>query len=321
MVIPCALLFVTVIAVVPWVGSVPISFQGVISGTYPDREIFMIARLPRILFAALAGGALAVAGVLFQALLRNSLATPFTLGISAGSSFGAVVAISIGLNRIVFGIPIISVFAFVGAFTTIGLVFYVSRSRGALPTFTLLLAGVTLNFVFGALTLFVHYASDFAQAYMMTRWMMGSVDVDYPTVMRCVPFVLLGFAAVMWMSPKLNVLAAGEDWAASRGVDVPRLKKYCYFTGSVLTGAVTAFSGPIGFVGLVVPHTLRLIVGPDHRIVVPGSFFLGGAFLVLCDTAARTLLAPTEIPVGAITALIGGPFFIILLKKKQEELW
>ena len=320
--VPCALFFLLVIAIVPWVGSSAISLQGVLSGTYPDREIFVIARLPRILFSALAGGALAVAGVLFQALLRNSLATPFTLGISAGSSFGAVVAISLGLNRIILGIPVVSFFAFVGAFLTIGLVFYVARSRGTLPTFTLLLAGVTLNFVFGALTLFVHYASDFTQAYMMTRWMMGGFDaIDYTAIWRSAPFVLLGFAAVLWLSPKLNVLAAGEDWAAARGVNVARVKKYCYFAGSVLTGAVTAFAGPIGFVGLVVPHTLRLISGPDHRILVPGSFFLGGAFLVLCDTAARTLLSPTEIPVGAITALIGGPFFIALLKRKQQELW
>jgi len=319
---PCAVFFVAVVAVTPWIGSSGISLRGVFSGVSPDREIFLIARLPRILFGATVGGSLAVAGVLFQALLRNSLATPFTLGISSGSSFGAVVAIALGLNIVILGVPIISICAFAGAFLTVLLVFFIARSSGALPTFTLLLAGVTLNFVFAALIMFFYYASTFAGAYMITRWMMGSLDVvDYPTLWRTTPLVALAVAAVTWLSPQLNLLAAGADWAATRCVDARCLKALCYFAGSLLTGAVTAFSGPIGFVGLIVPHTLRMVAGPDHRILVPGSFLLGAGFLVLCDTAARTLLAPTEIPVGVITALLGGPFFIVLLKTKQGELW
>ena len=305
---PCALLCLLVLAIAPWVGSAGIRWQNVVAGHSPDREIFMVARLPRILFGAVVGGALAVAGVLFQAILRNSLATPFTLGISAGSSFGAVVAIWLGLEVVVLGVPFVSLAAFVGAFLTILLVFFIARSGSALPTFTLLLAGVTLNFVFGALIMFIHYAANFSQSYMMT-------------VLGTAPFVIGCLAALIWLAPQFNPLAGGEEWAASRGVNVRRLKNISYFIGSILTGAVTAFSGPIGFVGLIVPHTIRLIAGPDHRIVIPASFFLGSAFLVLCDTAARTILAPTEIPVGVITALLGGPFFIILLKRKRGELW
>ena len=128
-------------------------------------------------------------------------------------------------------------------------------------------------------------------------------------------------AGLMWISAQLNPLSAGEEWASSRGVNVRRLKTLSYFIGSILTGTVTAFSGPIGFVGLIVPHTVRLIAGPDHRVLIPASFFLGAAFLVLCDTAARTVFAPTEIPVGVITALLGGPFFIALLKRKPGGLW
>ncbi len=297
--------------------------RGVISGAYPDREIFLIARMPRVLFGAIVGGALAVAGVLFQAILRNSLASPFTLGISSGSSFGAVVAIWLGLDLVVYGVPLISIAAFIGALLTILLVFFIARSGTGLPTFTLLLSGVTLNFVFAALILFIHYASNFQQSYMMVRWMMGSLNdaTDFGPVLRTAPFVLVTFAGLIWLSPQLNPLAAGEEWAASRGVDVERVKKLCYFAGSILTGAVTAFAGPIGFVGLIVPHTLRIIVGPDHRLLIPGSFFLGGAFLVVCDTFARTILAPTEIPVGVVTALLGGPFFIFLLKRKPGGLW
>ena len=319
---PCLLFFVAVMALAPWIGSSGISLRGVWSGVGTDRDIFLIARLPRVLFGATAGGALAVAGVLFQALLRNSLATPFTLGISSGSSFGAVVAIALGWDVVVLGFPLTSVCAFAGAFLTILLVFVVARSGGALPTLTLLLAGVTLNFVFAALIMFFYYASTFAQSYMITRWMMGSLDVvDYSTLGPTAVLVAVAFGVVLWLSPQLNLLAAGEEWATARGIEVQRLKRICYFAGSALTGAVTALSGPIGFVGLIVPHSLRLLVGTDHRILVPGSFFLGAAFLVLCDTAARTLLAPTEIPVGAITALLGGPFFIFLLKTRQGELW
>src|SRR5436309_2746635 len=229
---PCAVFFVAVVAVTPWIGSSGISLRGVFSGVSPDREIFLIARLPRILFGATVGGSLAVAGVLFQALLRNSLATPFTLGISSGSSFGAVVAIALGLNIVILGVPIISICAFAGAFLTVLLVFFIARSSGALPTFTLLLAGVTLNFVFAALIMFFYYASTFAGAYMITRWMMGSLDVvDYPTLWRTTPLVALAVAAVTWLSPQLNLLAAGEHWAATRGVDVRRPKTLCYFAG------------------------------------------------------------------------------------------
>lgn len=319
----CVLIFMVVILVAPWIGASEITMRGVISGASPDRQIFLIARMPRILFGALAGGALAVSGVLFQAILRNSLATPFTLGISSGSSFGAVVAIWLGLNVVKFGIPLITIAAFIGAFLTIMLVFFIARNGSGLPTFTLLLAGVTLNFIFAALILFIHYAANFQQSYMMVRWMMGSLydATDLQPFLQTAPFVLVTFFGLIWLSPQLNPLAAGEEWAASRGVEVERVKRLSYFAGSILTGAVTAFCGPIGFVGLIVPHTLRLIAGPDHRLLIPGSFFLGGAFLVVCDTVARTILAPTEIPVGVVTALLGGPFFIVLLKRRSSGLW
>ena len=322
MVGPCAAFCLVVLLVAPWVGSTGVTWQNVVAGVSPDREIFLVARLPRVLFSAVVGGSLAMAGVLFQAILRNSLADPFTLGISAGSSFGAVVAIWLGFETVLWGIPVVSVAAFAGAFLTILLVFFIARSGQALPTLTLLLAGVTLNFLFGAVIMFIHYAANFSQGYLMSRWMMGAVDsADMATVIGSAPFVLLCLLGLVWMSGQLNPLAAGEEWAASRGINVYRLKNMAYFIGSVLTASVTAFSGPIGFVGLIVPHTVRLLFGPDHRTLIPASFFIGSAFLVLCDTAARTLFAPTEIPVGVITAVVGGPFFIALLKRKRGELW
>jgi iron complex transport system permease protein len=319
---PCAAFCLLVLLATPWIGTTDVSWRNVIAGVSPDREIFLVARLPRILFSALVGGSLAMAGVLFQTILRNSLADPFTLGISAGSSFGAVVAIWLGFETVVWGIPTVSLAAFAGALLAIFLVFYIARTGQALPTLTLLLAGVTLNFVFGAVIMFIHYAANFSQGYLMTRWMMGAVDsADMSTVAHSAPLVVGCLAGLLWISGQLNPLAAGEEWAASRGIDVHRLKIVIYLIGSVLTAAVTAFSGPIGFVGLIVPHTARLLFGPDHRTLIPASFFIGSAFLVLCDTAARTLFPPTEIPVGVITAILGGPFFIALLKRKRAELW
>jgi iron complex transport system permease protein len=318
----CAVFCLIVLLVTPWLGSTDVTWRNVLAGSSPDREIFFVARLPRVLFGALVGGALATAGVLFQAILRNSLADPFTLGVSAGSSLGAFIAIWLGLETVVAGIPITSVAAFIGAFLTIVLVFFIARTSGAMPTFTLILAGVTLNFIFFAVMMFIHYAANFNQSYLMTRWTMGALDAaDMRTVLGAAPFVIGCLAGLMWIAAQLNPLSAGEDWAASRGVDVRRVKTLCYFIASILTGAVTAFSGPIGFVGLIVPHTVRLVIGPDHRLLIPASFFLGSAFLVLCDTAARTIFAPTEIPVGVITALLGGPFFIALLKRKHGDLW
>jgi iron complex transport system permease protein len=318
----CAVFCLIVLFVTPWLGSTDVTWRNVLAGASPDREIFFVARLPRVLFGALVGGALATAGVLFQAILRNSLADPFTLGVSAGSSLGAFIAIWLGLETVVAGIPTTSIAAFIGAFLTIVLVFFIARTSGAIPTFTLILAGVTLNFIFFAVMMFIHYAANFNQSYLMTRWTMGSLDTaDMRTVLGAAPFVIGCLVGLMWIAAQLNPLSAGEDWATSRGVDVRRVKTFCYFIASILTGAVTAFSGPIGFVGLIVPHTVRLVIGPDHRLLIPASFFLGSAFLVLCDTAARTIFAPTEIPVGVITALLGGPFFIALLKRKRGNLW
>jgi iron complex transport system permease protein len=321
---PCALFCLAVLIVAPWVGSAQVSWSRVWAGASPDRDIFMVARLPRILFGAMGGGALAVAGVLFQAILRNALATPFTLGIASGSSFGAVLAIWLGLDFVFLGIfPSISVAAFLGALFTISLVFMIARSRDSLPTFTLLLAGVTLNFVFSALILLIHYlAADFTEAFLMIRWTMGGLSVvSYSMIVRTAPVIAITVTILVWYAAELNPLSAGEEWATTRGVDVERLKRRCYIAGSLLTGVVTAVAGPIVFVGLIVPHSLRLLAGPDHRILIPGCFFVGAGFLVVCDTAARTLFAPGEIPVGIITALLGGPFFIFLLKRRKGDLF
>lgn len=283
-----------------------------------DAEILFRARLPRTLFAALVGGALAVSGVVFQAILRNPLASPFTLGVSGGGALGAVVAILFGWQAQVFGVALLPAASLTGALAVVFLVYGLSRWAISFTPVTLLLAGVVLNYICAALILLIHYFADFTQGFLMMRWMMGGLDIfEYGVLISVLPFLALGLLLVLPSARSLNVLSAGEEWAESRGVRVRRLIKIQYFGASLLTGSVVAFSGPIGFVGLIVPHTLRLLIGPDHRLLLPVSFFAGGSFLIVCDTAARTLLAPTEIPVGILTAILGGPFFLWLLLRRK----
>jgi iron complex transport system permease protein len=264
---------------------------------------------------------LSVAGAVFQALLRNDLAAPFTLGVSSGASLGAVIAISLNLNFTILGISTLSIAAFIGALGTVLLVFGLVKTRhGDFPTSVLLLAGVTANFFFASMVMFIHYMSDFTQSFQIVRWLMGGLDItDYQTVWSICPFVILGIGGLIFVSRDLNLISAGTQSAVSRGVDVVRTQKIGFILASLITGTVVAISGPIGFVGLIVPHIVRLLIGPDLRLLIPGSMFFGASFLVLCDTVGRTLIAPAEIPVGVITAMLGGPFFVWLLKLQKKK--
>jgi ABC-type Fe3+-siderophore transport system permease subunit len=317
----CALFLLVMLITMPLIGSSRIDFGGVLEGRSPDREIFVHARLSRVLLAALAGGALALAGVVFQALLRDALATPFTLGVSSGASLGAVVAICLGWQTVA-GLPALWVFAFLGAAGTMLLVMWIAAEERRMSTFTLLLAGVAINSMCMAAVLFLHYLASFGQSFAIVRWLMGGVDaVEYRTLAIVAAAVLPAVVVAIVQSKDLNLLAVGEQWAATRGVAVTRTMVVAYLVGSFLTGVVTAMTGPIGFVGLIVPHGLRLVVGADHRVLVPCSFCVGAGFLAACDTLARTMLAPAEVPVGVVTALVGGPCFIWLLRRRRPALW
>ena len=182
----------------------------------------------------------------------------------------------------------------------------------------LLLAGVTANFFFASLVMFIHYLADFSQSFTIIRWLMGGLDItDYKTILTVFPIVFIGIFILLFVSRDLNLISTGVHSASSRGVNVKKIQKIGFVTASLITGTVVATCGPIGFVGLIVPHIVRLFVGPDLRILIPASMLFGASFLVICDTFARTLLAPTEIPVGIITAMLGGPFFVWLLKRKR----
>jgi iron complex transport system permease protein len=312
---------VAVLCLAPLIGSTHIDYSRALAGLSPDREILFYTRLPRVLLALLSGGALAVAGVLFQAMLRDALATPYTLGVSSGASLGAVAAICMGWRE-VGHLPAIWLASFAGAGLVLFLVMGIASEGRRMSSFTLLLAGVSINTICLAAILFLQYIANFGQTFAIVRWLMGGIDaVDYSTLAWFAAAVLPAVGLIFLRARDWNLMAVGEDWAAARGVAVSRLMLSGYVLGSFLAGSVTALAGPIGFVGLIVPHALRLKLGADHRLLLPCSFFAGAAFLAICDTIARTALAPTEIPVGVVTALLGGPFFIWLLRSKRRSLW
>ncbi len=290
-----------------------------ISGS-KDASILFVTRLPRTVLAAITGSALAMAGVVFQALLRNPLATPYTLGVSSGGAVGAVLAIKLGLDVSFMGFSTIPVFSLVGSAGTIALVYVLARSDNRLPTSVLLLAGVAVSFFYSALILFAHYLADFSENHKMLRWMMGGLDiVGFDSVISLLPLWIFGLLWLVMRARDLDQLAFGGLVAHSRGVDVKRSQKSLYIASSLMVSSVVCVAGPIGFVGLIVPHSVRFLLGPSHVPLLVASGFAGAGFLVLCDAAARTLLAPMELPIGILTAMIGGPFFVGLLFREKKK--
>lgn len=307
----------------PLAGSTQVDLRRAFDQSVPfadnvDAQIFFVARLPRTLAGALVGAALAAAGVVFQGLLRNPLATPFTLGVSAGAALGAMLAITFGWSFAALGLPAVPLASFAGSIGAVAIVYSLARARhSGLSTNVLLLAGVTMNAFFSALILFVQYFADFAETYRTLRWLMGDLDVSsYEPLVTSIPLLAVSFAVFAWLARPLNLLSLGPESAESRGIDVARAQRAAFLSGSLATGAAVSIAGPIGFVGIIVPHLVRLMVGADHRVVLPASALFGAAFLVGCDVLARTALSPIELPVGIITALIGGPFFLWLLVRK-----
>jgi len=307
----------------PLAGSTHISLARVFDRSIPyadnvDAQIFFVARLPRVLAAAVVGAGLAAAGAVFQALLRNPLASPDTLGVSGGAAIGAMIAITFHLDFMVFGVSAIPVSSFLGSIGALAIVYLLAaaRRRGMTST-TLLLAGVALSAFFSALVLFIQYLSDFTDTFRTVRWLMGSLDIaGYSPIVGVLPLLVIAGIGLATLPRALDLLSLGGDAAAARGVDVRRAERVALLSASLATGAAVSIGGPVAFMGIIVPHLVRLIVGADHRLVLPASALFGAAFLVVCDLVARTVFSPLELPVGIITALIGAPFFLWLLMRR-----
>ncbi|WP_077369967.1 FecCD family ABC transporter permease [Anaerosalibacter sp. Marseille-P3206] len=289
-----------------------------ISDSY--KTIIINIRLPRVLLGVIVGASLASAGAAFQGMFKNPMADPYVIGISSGAALGASIAIILGMRSTIFGLSPVSVFAFIGSLLTVFTVYYISKVKNRVPVTTLLLSGIAIGQFLTAIMSFlmVIYTKDMEK---IIFWTLGSlagkgweplIRISLPTI---ITIIVLNFFA-----RDLNVILTGEESARSLGVNVERIKIYILLLSSFMTSMVVSVSGIIGFVGLIIPHIVRLIVGPDHRILLPSSALVGGIFMIFADTIARTIISPIEVPVGIITALFGGPFFIYLLRKKKKEI-
>ena len=313
------LLGATVLAALD-IGSESVGLAQVFGPDTRAHAILFASRLPRILLAALVGVALASSGGAYQALLRNPLADPFILGVSGGAALGSVAAVGLRLP-----FSLVSTCAFGGALISMLAIFSIARTRGRLPPATLLLTGVIFNAFCFALILFINAMVPMEQAYEILTLLIGNLEAtDLGTVAILGLFVMAGFAVLCMLSWRMNLLALGDDEAQSLGVDLRKIRAGTFVASSLMVGAAVAASGLIGFVGLFIPHMVRLGIGADHRLLIPASGLAGAAFLIAADTVARTALMnttfATQLPVGVITAMVGAPLFIFLLKRSQARI-
>ena len=287
-----------------------------------DRVILFEARLPRVLLAAIVGGALATAGAALQGLLRNPLAEPHLIGVSGGAALGAVVAVIAGGRSVVTESSLLPLAAAGGALISMAVIYRLALVHGRLQPYVLLLAGVVYNAFAGALIMCVNAVADVYQAQGILFWLMGNLATQsYRLVCTVGVYTAVAAAWLLWQTRQLNVLSLGDEGALQLGVDVDRARRAVFLGASLLVGAVVSVSGMIGFVGLIVPHVMRLMLGADHRLLLPASLLAGATFLVWADTVARTALGVVEIPVGVVTALCGGPFFVYLLKREGSKIF
>jgi len=301
------------------IGGVRIDFARALDVAHPGSPDFVIlfrARLPRVLLGAVVGGGLAAAGAALQAVLRNPLASPDVIGVSGGASIGAIAVLALGPAGPAW--MLVPGTAFLASLFTLGVIVRLSTVRGRLNPYSLLLVGVITNTVAAALIMLVTSMVDSLRAQGVLLWLTGNLAQRPYSLVALVAILTVAPALVLWTQARsLNLLALGEEAARQLGTDVGRVRRVSFAASALLVGAAVSVSGVIGFVGLIVPHCLRLALGSDQRLLVPASFLGGGIFLVWADTFARTVAAPTEIPVGVLTALCGGPFFVFLLRRQE----
>ena len=291
-------------------GSVNIAFSELL---LKANQPILNLRLLRILLGIVAGSGLAVSGIVLQAILRNSLAEPYLLGTSSGAGLGAVIAIMIGISGI--HLPLA---AFIGAILSIILVYNLAKQNNRIPEQSLILSGVIVSVALSAIIVFLISISGNEALHGITWWLWGSLQVyDFKLLFIVSLIVFFGVAVIYIFSQDLNAISVGEEEAIHLGIDIEFVKKILILITSLITASLVCICGIIGFVGLIIPHMMRLIVGPNHKILIPSTCLAAAIFMVVCDTISRTLLPPLEIPIGVITAIFGAPTFIFLLKRKQ----
>ena len=317
-----AALSLCTILIAPFIGvSMHWSLEKLIFGQGIEADIFWRLRAPRVLLGFIAGSGLGAAGLVFQSLFRNPLASPYTFGIASGASFGAASTIVLGLTGSFLGVYGLTIGGILGAFIITLLVYLVAS--GSVSGACMLLAGVAMSFFFSSLLLFVQYLSNFTESFQITHWLMGGLDsTNLQSLLYLTPIVVLGICLIIFKADELDAIATGDEIAYSRGVDVANARRTLFFSSSLMVGAIVSITGPIGFVGIMIPHFCRLAIGASHRFLAPCAILASGSFLVACDSLARVIIAPADLPVGIITSLLGGPFFIwILLKRKEQLFW
>ncbi|MEE8367700.1 MAG: iron ABC transporter permease [Thermoanaerobaculia bacterium] len=310
--------WIAALLIYPMVGSQVLSWRDLFTGETTTAVIFWKLRLPRALLGLLAGGSLAVSGLTLQTLFRNPLAEPYTLGVASGAALGAVLALLLGGSGVGTSFPTVGLSSLLGALAVAAILVALSSSRFGGDSSTLLLAGIAISLSCSALILFVQFLADFTQTFRMVRWMMGGLAVvGFREVLWVSPIAISGVAILFGYRRELDLLLASDELASSRGLDLIRFRCVALGVTSIVIGGIVAVAGPIGFVGLIVPHILRRWLGHAHLYLIPACALGGGAFLTMCDLAARTILAPAELPVGILTALLGGPFFVWLLLRRR----
>ena len=293
------------------------------SGWQPTEETIVFqVRLPRVLGGALVGAALSTAGVLFQGLLRNPMADPYIIGTASGAAFGATLAMLLPLSVVFYGFGLVPIAAFLGALAAVLIVYRLARFGGKAPIVSMLLAGFVVSSFLVAIVMLLLTMSDRLglRLQQVFSFLMGGISVTYWQQIAIIsPLVVIGIVGAQLFAGHLNAFSVGEEGAAYLGINVEREKILILGIGSLLTACAVSIGGLIGFVGLIIPHAMRLILGPNHRLLLPASALAGASFLMLSDLLARTLLSPAEIPVGVLTAIIGAPFFIYLLRRMRRE--
>jgi len=334
-IISLGIALIVIIGIATTIGSVPVPLMDTIriilnkipfihfTPTWPNGTeiIIMDIRLPRIIMAGLVGAALGTAGATYQGLFRNPLADPYIIGVSQGASLGAVVGFLLPTSMNFLGVGIIPAFAFIGALISTAVVYLLARQGKTLPVTTLILAGVALGALLSSVISYLVISSG-DKMHSIIFWMMGSFSLSqWSDVWLVIPYMLVGITVIILYARPLNVMQLDEEQAQQLGINVERLKIVLLAAATLITAAAVSFVGTIGFVGIIIPHAVRLLWGADHRFLLPLSVLSGAIFLIFADLLARTVLSPTEVPVGVVTALFGAPFFLYLLRKRKNVIF